>query len=274
MKNFRKVIAMVLVLALTVAMSVAGTIAYLQDDDSAKNIMTLGNVKIYQNEQQKIIDDEVDNDKQHQYIREEKDGLEDFEQNKKLLPAVNVIPEGEGFVVEDKEIGENIFNPGIKNVVDKFVSVTNYGTEAAYIRTIIAFEGGHRVEYVEGTDEIFNEYNLHDKYIGVNGTYDYLKDEDGDFVTIELNGVEYTLAVCVYEEPVAAGATTDTSLRQIYLTWDAGNEAYDLFGDKYDILVLSQGVQVAGFDSAEQALDTAFGEVTAANAAAWLVAVA
>ena len=60
MKNARKVIAMVLVLALTVAMSVAGTIAYLKDTDEAVNVLTMGNVQIFQNEQQRTIDDEVE----------------------------------------------------------------------------------------------------------------------------------------------------------------------------------------------------------------------
>lgn len=46
MKNVRKVIAMVLVLALTVAMSVAGTIAYLTDTDAATNVFTTGKVQI------------------------------------------------------------------------------------------------------------------------------------------------------------------------------------------------------------------------------------
>lgn len=38
---------------------------------------------------------------------------------------------------------------------------------------------------------------------------------------------------------------------------------------KYDILVLSQAVQTAGFADAQTALDTAFGDATQANVQAW-----
>ena len=269
MKNVKKVLALVLVLALTVATTIGATVAYLKDTDEAKNTMALGNVKIYQNEQQKTIGDELDNDKQFETIRKKEDGFEDFEQNKKLLPMVDGRKEGEALKGND-----GLYNPAVKNVVDKIVSVTNYGKEAAYIRTIIAFEGGYEKIYAEGSDTEYTEKNIHDEYIGVNGTYDYLKDDADKFVTIELNGVKYTLAVCVYEEPVAAGATTDTSLRQIFLAPSAGNEAYELFGDKYDILVLSQGVQIAGFDNATQALNEAFGEVTAETAETWFAPIA
>ena len=46
MKKTRKVLAVVLAFVLTVSLSVAGTIAYLADTDSAKNTFTTGNVKI------------------------------------------------------------------------------------------------------------------------------------------------------------------------------------------------------------------------------------
>jgi len=61
-------------------------------------------------------------------------------------------------------------------------------------------------------------------------------------------------------------------LKQVFLTPDAGNEVADLFGETYTILTLSQATQVQGFDSAKEALDAAFGEVNAANAQDWFVA--
>ena len=88
-------------------------------------------------------------------------------------------------------------------------------------------------------------------------------------MTFKANGTEYSLAVCVYENPIKPEERTPTSLRQIGLTWDANNEVVDLFGETYDILALSQATQIAGFESAEEALNTAFGEVTAEAAAEW-----
>ena len=43
-------------MVLVAALSIAGTVAYLQDDDSAVNVMTLGNVSIEQIEQERDAD--------------------------------------------------------------------------------------------------------------------------------------------------------------------------------------------------------------------------
>ena len=95
-------------------------------------------------------------------------------------------------------------------------------------------------------------------------------------MVIEIGGVQYWLAVCVYEDALAPGDTTDYSLRQIALTWDADNEVSELFGDEYTILALSQAVQTTGFETvgAEYALNTAFGEITEETALEWFEAVA
>ena len=53
MKTFKKVIASVLAFAMVAAVSVGATVAYLQDDDSDVNVMTLGNVTIEQIEQER-----------------------------------------------------------------------------------------------------------------------------------------------------------------------------------------------------------------------------
>jgi len=48
----KKILAMVLSLALVATMAITGSIAYLQDTDEAVNVMTLGNVEIDQIEQE------------------------------------------------------------------------------------------------------------------------------------------------------------------------------------------------------------------------------
>ena len=52
----KKVLLSVLSLALVAAISIGATLAYLQDDDSDVNVMTLGNVYIEQIEQQRVDD--------------------------------------------------------------------------------------------------------------------------------------------------------------------------------------------------------------------------
>jgi len=70
-----------------------------------------------------------------------------------------------------------------------------------------------------------------------------------------------------------AGETAYPSLSQVYIGSEATNEdckALDGNGNgTLDILVLSQAVQAAGFADADTALDAAFGDVDAANVAAW-----
>ena len=89
-------------------------------------------------------------------------------------------------------------------------------------------------------------------------------------IVVEIDGVQYVIAYKVYEEALAPGQTTEPSLKQVFMSPDADNEITELFMNTYTILALSQGTQTAGFDSAEVALNTAFGEVTGENVLTWL----
>lgn len=240
MKNARKVIAMVLVLALTVAMSVAGTIAYLKDDDAETNVFTVGNVEI--------------------------DLKEDFVQNSKLFPGVDV---------------------------NKDVWVENTGSEEAYVRVHIAFP-----KVLDSGDPDFAAYanKLHWNFTGasvadgqwnwhatnVNSDHATMKGwpgNGGDWNSYEvtLDGIEYTVYVATYETKLA-GKTGDavvktetTALDKVYLDTTITNEDLfsldDVLGGKdaekldgvWDIKVVAEGGQVAGFENAYDALNTQFG---------------
>lgn len=236
MKKKLLVAALAVILVVT---AIAGTsLAYLQDTDYDKNTMVVGNVKIVQNETNRTGDA--------------------FVEGQKLLPAV--YPNGtlsKDLTIVDTDGRQiNVWGDSINNEIDKFVSVTNNGTESAYIRTIFAFETQRH--YAEGTDEVVAD--LQDVYIGFNGSFDYLDRY------IVVNGVEYALASYTYQGlagdgVIPAGSTTESSLRQIFLAPTAGNEFYDFIGEEYDILALSQAVQTAGFANAEQALNAAFGDL-------------
>ena len=121
--KLRNVLVSILSLVLVAVIAVSGTVAYLQDDDSDVNVMTVGNVKIDQIEQE----------------RDENGQLVDFTQAKPALPAV-----GEQ-KYNDVKLNINGYDCSmlgdyLNNVVDKIVSVKNTGKTEAYIRTIVAIE--------------------------------------------------------------------------------------------------------------------------------------
>ena len=245
MKKKLFTVALALIIAIT-AISGA-SLAYLKDSDGAKNVMVTGNVHIIQNEL-------------------DRNGNA-FQNGQKLLPAV----------YDSLTKVNGLWTDCINNEIDKIVTVTNTGSEPAYIRTIIAFET--TAIYEANTSNVIGM--MHDMYLGVNGSYTELKNSDGSFVTITVNGVQYALAVYTYKGAagngkIAPGETTESSLRQFFLSPDAGNEFFDELakGDgMYDILCLSQAVQVEGFENADQALNRAFGEVNATNATEWFASV-
>ena len=233
----KKKILVALSYLLVVALAVTGTVAYLQDTDSDVNVMTLGNVKIEQIEQE---------------WNEAKTELVDFTQAKPLYPYVGQL----GWENETEEDGAyRRFT--MNNVVDKYVSVKNTGKSDAYVRTFIALEMG---------DYAYNEFTMvgvsNNAANGAEFQFDGAWEWTNDFVA-EIDGKNYNVMVAVHEDAVEPGETTIPSLLQVYLSKDAGNEEVEkLDGNDngtYDILVFSEAVQTNGFTDAESALNEAFG---------------
>ena len=229
----KKLTAVALVVCMLAIMLVGASLAYFTDKDYAKNTMTVGNVSIVQHEKDKAGNA--------------------FVQNQTLVPAVDAREEDEAFIV-DGFVSENY-----KNVIDKVITVENTGSEAAWVRTILAFETNK--EYKAGTDEVLRDgKTIFDTYIGTVGSFELL-----NLPTVEIDGVEYVLAMKVYDEALEAKSededtvtTSSPSLKQFFLSPDADNEVTTLFGSEYTILALSQAVQVQGFDTAEAAFEAAF----------------
>lgn len=252
MKLNRKWLLLV-ALVLSVAMATTGTLAYLKDEDADVNTMVLGNVKITQNEQE-WNDDET--------------ALEEFTQDKPLLPYVGKL-DWEYTTAQDGDDAYRRFT--MNNVVDKYVTVTNTGNSDAYIRTIIAVEMGDctEAEFGELIGVSLNAKNGSEFQFP--GAWDW---EDSFVATLE-DGNNYFIMTAVHENAVKPGETTIPSLLQVYLNKTADNEDVEkLDGNgngKYDILVLSQAVQAAGFEEmgAAAALDEAFEESNATNVAGW-----
>lgn len=248
----KKVLLSVLSMVLVAAISIGATLAYLQDSNSDVNVMTLGNVYIEQIEQQRV-DDNAN-----------QTTLEAFENDKPLYPAVFEgssipwAPENEWVIAGDqawKVVADNA------NVVDKFVTVKNTGKTDAYVRTLIAYEGD--VEYGPNGDWIHIVTNGSNVTPGISiNTVGY----------ITVDGVSYTVFEYVYPESLAAGETSIPSLKQVYMNNKADNDIVAYYGETYDILVLSQAVQAAGFADPKTALDTAFGKPSE-KAAEWFAGV-
>lgn len=265
MSTLKKALALILVIALTAAIAVTGTMAYLQDDDSDVNVMTLGNVKIKQHEYERVLKE----DGTYEMVTSVKYGegykLQPFTQSKPLYPATGAIT-GWGTKVPFDQIegasGTQAVFAGLNNVQDKFVLVENTGKSPAYVRTLIALENGSNTKSIIGisTGDFWTWKN-----IGI----------------VEIDGNNYDLFEAIYKGSesrhiggiLPAGEFTYNSLGQVYMKNEATNEdCVALDGNKngtYDILVLSQAVQTNGFANAKTALDTAFGESNATNVAAW-----
>ena len=162
-----------------------------------------------------------------------------------------------------------------KNAQDKFVTVENTGKTDAYVRTLVALELGD-VAYTDFEKIIMT--STHSTTDNANLDQPWYRNEIG---VIEVDGNNYVLTEFIYHGAqlsssirhengvLPAGDTTYPSLCQVYMKATATNEDVEkIDGNKngiYDILVVSQAVQVAGFADAETALNAGFGDITTAN---------
>ena len=248
----KKVIAWLLVLALTAAVSIGATLAYLTDTDEDVNVMTLGKVKIDQLEYERI----------NVESKDDKAEVQEFHDNKPLLPAVtdkdfNYTP-GDTYVdweqIGKDEYTSKIWDPTkINNEVDKMVFVKNKGDYDAFVRSVFAFEAG--------------KYSTLDQFksmvhLNLNET-DYTWEWVEPPVTIGES--TYFVATATYNKVLAPGSLTEISLSQIALDKTATNEDVEAFGDTYQILVKSQGIQADGFTDPIAALNEGFEVITEKN---------
>ena len=274
MKQNRKWL-LILSIVLSVAIAAGGTMAYLQDTDEDVNVMTLGKVEIRQHEYERV----QNADGTYATIETESGigyKLKDFSQDKPLFPAVGDYRVMDDTLVYFDQLGENAGGEAgvagqLENVQDKFVVVENTGKSDAYVRTLFAFEG---------TDALT-------EYLGLGITEDWAWNDPK--LEIVVDGATYVVMEAVYvgsadrhaDGILPAGEWTPSSLSQVFLAPEATNEVVEGLdtnkNGKYDILVLSQAVQVQGFEGlgadgksdAQNALDTAFGLVNEENSTEW-----
>ena len=244
----KKAIAMLLAVAMTAALAIGGTLAYLTDTDEDVNVMTLGQVKIDQLEYERVDVETEDEDADVQV----------FHDNKPLLPAVTdkdfTYTPGDSYVNWD-QIGKDgytsdIWDPAkINNEVDKMVFVKNKGDWDAYVRTVFAFEAGSYTTLDEFNAKMHLNLNTTDF------TWEWVE------TPMKIGEGTYFVAVAAYNKVLTPGALTEISLSQIALDKTATNEDVAGFGDTFQVLVQSQAVQAAGFADPDTALNEAFGEI-------------
>lgn len=246
----------ILVLSITVAMLIVAitsfTLAYLTDSQKATNTFTIGNVKIKLIEQQRG-----------------EDGLEDFDQNKKLLPIVG---SAQG---EKDEYGM----PTAKNYVDKMITIKNTGSEKAYIRAYFAIPTALDDGY-----ETFNaglnalHFNFGNKVVNgvVSSTYNvewnWTHDGKWNYFETTIDGIKYNVYYADYYRALEKDETTERFVDGVYLdkTFDVKDDGAYAFGKKLELdegwdwsnvscPVYAVATQAEGFDNATTAIEAAFG---------------
>ena len=254
----KKIVAWLLVLALTAAVSIGATLAYLTDTDEDVNVMTLGKVKIDQLEYERVDTETKDAAAE----------VQKFHDNKPLFPAVTDKDQfnwetNEG-TVDWTQIGKDgytsgIWNPDeINNELDKMVFVKNKGDYDAYVRSVFAFEAnGYTVEQFK---ELFH-LNINE----TDWTWDWVATPAAIPNAEGTAATNYIVATATYKKVLKPGEITEISLSQIALDSSATNEDIEGFGDTYQILVKSQGIQADGFEEAGMALDEGFGSVSSTS---------
>ena len=262
----KKFLSLCMVVALSATALIGGTLAYFTDTEGAKNVMTIGNVDIIQDET---------NEKG-----------EDFQDGQKLFPYTG---SGDMMNPENQEqIATKYFTGGVpktaNNWITKLVTVLNKGSEDAYVRTLFAFQnlsdGTIAADPVDGDLAWRTQHGLHydlDKHIA--SVY-FPKDDKGNYVTYTDGDKSYIVGEYFYKMDNGNGGydsilnpdeRSHPSLKSIALEYYVDNEEAALYED-YEILVVSQAVQTAGFADAngngvicDDALNTAFGALADAD---------
>ena len=246
----KKIIAWLLVLALTAAVSIGATLAYLMDTDEGVNVMTLGKVKIEQLEYERI-DDETENEDAE---------VQEFQNNKPLYPAVT--DKGFDYTPGDSKIDwtqigkdgytSEIWDPAkINNELDKMVFAKNTGDYDAHVRSVFAFEAAPDWSFDDFESKV--HLNLND----TDWTWEWIE------TPVSIGEGTYFVAVATYNDVLKPGAFTEISLSQIALDSSATNEDLKALGGTYNVLVKSQAIQADGFADAATGLNEGFGAVTA-----------
>lgn len=266
----KKNILLVLSFVLVVVLSVGATLALLTYQDSDHNTMTVGQAKIEQLEYQRVVDSNgnwIASDTKDEYGYYP-DKLEEFEQDALLLPTTGTpawddrVPGHQQSWAEVGAPGSNqLFDDSVTNVKDKFVFVKNTGSIDIYFRTIILIEAPEETTGAIGMVGTGNA--RYDWDVTTDGIQGSEKAKNYGYITVE--GTRYAMYCAQYMETLAKDEVSRPSLLQVYMSKNTTNDDIPKYGEKVDVLVLSQAVQAKGYADATTALNDAFGALSENN---------
>ena len=235
MKNAKKILALLLCAVLLVGATIAGTLAYLTDEDSVVNTFAVGDIVIYLDEED--IDDS------------------------ETAPAGGTLL-NDGRDVKNEYKGDNKLIPGRTVVKDPTVWVKE-GSEPAYIRMIVTVGGYDQLaaafagtEYVEGNMVVLSklvdnwDYNTwkFEKFDPAAATYEFrYLPTDGIYTATADNNdatADYDELPALFESITIPGILDNAAVAKL-----AG----------VTITVNAQAIQAAGFNGDA---DAAWGEFT------------
>lgn len=224
----KKITAICLCIALVAIAVVGASLAYFTDTDKADNVFTAGKVDIALEE--------------------------NFEQNAKLLPATGSAQQGT-----------------LQNGVKKEIAVkVAEGSEDTFVRVHIAIPS-----VLDNGDPSFEAKNnvLHFNYdaesIG-EGKWDWSKtagapyEGEWNYYETTIDGIKYNVYVVTYGTALKAGEeTAEYAMHQVYLDSKVTNGDIEkinaVLGTDWEIKVIAEGCQAAGFADAYAALNASFG---------------
>ena len=239
----KKILAFAMVFALAAVAVVGGSLAYFTDEDETENTFAVGNVNISMIEQQRN--------------EQNPDMLSPYVDGSTLIPVVENEKESPVITNGDNDETNDVALPSeanYANYIDKIVRVSNTGKSQAYVRAFIAIPSS--------IDAIALDGGLH-LSLGESESWEELKSEG----TATINGIEYNVYSRINSEVVESWTTTSPAYCGIYLDKDVdadengnliinGNtvrrSTYTVEG-KVVIPVFAQAIQVAGFDTADEA---------------------
>ena len=251
----RKILSLALTFCMIAILAIGGTLAYFQDTDAAKNVFTVGNVSIVQ--------DETDEDG------------EVFEDGQKMYPYTGTDTEA----IETEYYTGNVMSTE-QNWISKIVTVKNDGTEDAYVRTLFAFQnlsdGTIAADPVSGDLAWRTNHGLWYDLAQYTASVYFPKDANGDYITYTNDGKSYIVGEYLYtnngDSMLKSGERSHPSLKSVTLESYVDEEAAKYAN--YEILVVSQAVQTEGFTDVngngvicDDALNEAFGALAAADQA-------
>ncbi len=230
----KKLLALVLVVALAATAVIGGTLAYFTDTDEATNTFTLGNVKI--------------------------DLQEVFDENNAVLR-----PGSKTDNAIQKEV--RIQNTGTENA---YVWYKWYIPSA--LDSTDGSTGTNNIVHVNSPGYTWDKYRDNPKYwpdgqtepLDLEKTWDHDSQGVQGFIGTEtIDGIQYNIYIALYHGVLAPNETTSLGMSQVYLDSkvdnavdEAGNVYYTIngtridydFSQNIDIIVKAYGIQAAGFD--------------------------